>query len=273
MAGSASPRKPKVATPTRSAALAILLVAWRSSASTASSRPMPAPSSLTWISVLPPFSISTRTCRAPASMAFSTSSLTTDAGPLDHLAGGDLVGDGVGQDGDPAGHRDELNRRPGHGRVGDPAALVPRHPHQEPAPAAPKHPHRAPPARAARPTARGPWGDTRTAVRDRARSRPDGGTTCVGRVRRPPRSPTKTSSTSQRSRRRGSAAQPSQPASHPTMPSSRSSSGVTGGRPGPPRRDRVGRRREPERPAHRSAPRLTVAAPGATPPRRGPPVT
>jgi hypothetical protein len=31
--------------------------------------------------------------RAPASMAFSTSSLTTDAGPLDDLAGGDLVGE------------------------------------------------------------------------------------------------------------------------------------------------------------------------------------
>ena len=80
IAGSASPRKPNVAMPTSSAALVSLLVAWRSSASTASSRPIPMPSSLTCTSVLPPVSISTRTCRAPASMLFSTSSFTTDAG-------------------------------------------------------------------------------------------------------------------------------------------------------------------------------------------------
>ena len=41
---------------------------------------MPLPSSLTWMSVLPPFSSATRTWRAPASSAFSTSSFTTDAG-------------------------------------------------------------------------------------------------------------------------------------------------------------------------------------------------
>ena len=80
MAGSASPRKPNVVTPTRSAALVILLVAWRSSASTASSRLMPEPSSLTTIRVFPPCSSSTRTCWAPASMEFSTSSFTTEAG-------------------------------------------------------------------------------------------------------------------------------------------------------------------------------------------------
>ncbi len=66
--------------PPRSSARAILLVAWRSMASRASSAVMPSPSSSTRISFLPPNSIATVTRRAPASMAFSTSSFTTEAG-------------------------------------------------------------------------------------------------------------------------------------------------------------------------------------------------
>ena len=80
IAGSASPRKPNVPTPIRSTASRILLVAWRDRASSASSRLMPAPSSLTRIRLLPPSAISIRIVRAPASSAFSTSSFTTDAG-------------------------------------------------------------------------------------------------------------------------------------------------------------------------------------------------
>ena len=77
---SASPRKPSVPTRWRSSKLAILLVAWRSKASRASSRPIPEPSSATTIRRFPPASSSTRTSEAPASRAFSTSSFTTDAG-------------------------------------------------------------------------------------------------------------------------------------------------------------------------------------------------
>ncbi|PYP51061.1 MAG: hypothetical protein DMD45_08945 [Gemmatimonadetes bacterium] len=80
IAGSASPRNPNVPTPIRSAASRILLVAWRDSASSASARPIPSPSSLTRIRLFPPSSISTRIARAPASSAFSTSSFTTEAG-------------------------------------------------------------------------------------------------------------------------------------------------------------------------------------------------
>ena len=45
-----------------------------------SSGPMPQPSSLTRIKVLPPCAISTVIRRAPASIAFSTNSLTAEAG-------------------------------------------------------------------------------------------------------------------------------------------------------------------------------------------------
>ena len=55
-------------------------VAWRESASTASSRAMPLPSSRTRMSARPPSSPAPSTERAPASRAFSTSSFTTDAG-------------------------------------------------------------------------------------------------------------------------------------------------------------------------------------------------
>ena len=80
MLGSASPRKPSVAMRSRSSARRILLVAWRSTESRASSGSMPSPSSSTRISRLPPASTVMATRVAPASTAFSTSSLTTEAG-------------------------------------------------------------------------------------------------------------------------------------------------------------------------------------------------
>ena len=80
IAGNASPRKPKLRTPTKSPAERILDVACRASASTASSRDMPEPSSLTRISWRPPSSTAMSMEVAPASSAFSTSSFTTDAG-------------------------------------------------------------------------------------------------------------------------------------------------------------------------------------------------
>jgi hypothetical protein len=80
IAGSASPRNPKLATPTRSSASRILDVAWRDSASSASSRSMPQPSSLTRMLARPPSVTAISIAVAPASSAFSTSSLTTDAG-------------------------------------------------------------------------------------------------------------------------------------------------------------------------------------------------
>ena len=58
---------------------AILLVACRSIASRASSASIPSPSSSTRISFLPPSSTVMAMRRAPASSAFSTSSLTTEA--------------------------------------------------------------------------------------------------------------------------------------------------------------------------------------------------
>src|SRR6267378_2435069 len=80
MLGSASPRNPSVAIRSRSSARRILLVAWRSIASRASSGSMPSPSSSTRMSFLPPSSTVTAIRRAPASIEFSTSSLMTEAG-------------------------------------------------------------------------------------------------------------------------------------------------------------------------------------------------
>src|SRR5690625_1127772 len=77
---SASPRKPMVATCSRSSKLAILLVACEASANGKSSATMPPPSSRTRIKREPPASISTSMRVLPASRLFSTSSLTTDAG-------------------------------------------------------------------------------------------------------------------------------------------------------------------------------------------------
>src|SRR5439155_542389 len=80
MLGRASPRKPMDWMVERSASVRILLVAWRWNASGASSGVMPCPSSVTRIARRPACSTSTDTRVAPASMAFSTSSFTTEAG-------------------------------------------------------------------------------------------------------------------------------------------------------------------------------------------------
>src|SRR2546427_12874062 len=72
--GNASPRNPRVATMSRSSALCIFEVAWRSKASRASSRVMPQPLSVIWISLLPPASTWMRMRVDPASREFSRSS-------------------------------------------------------------------------------------------------------------------------------------------------------------------------------------------------------
>ena len=77
--GSASPRNPSVAMLNRSSSLS-LEVACRSTASARSAALMPCPSSVTRISDSPPAAVTTSISCAPASMAFSTSSLTTLAG-------------------------------------------------------------------------------------------------------------------------------------------------------------------------------------------------
>src|SRR5437660_1592415 len=78
--GRASPRNPRVETLSRSSAFLIFEVACRSKASRASSRNMPLPLSVIWISFLPPASIWIRMRVEPASSEFSSSSFTTDAG-------------------------------------------------------------------------------------------------------------------------------------------------------------------------------------------------
>src|SRR5437879_745911 len=80
MDGSASPRKPSVVMASRSPTPAILLVACRASAIGSSSDAMPQPSSRTRTRPTPPRSTSMSMRVAPASSAFSTSSLTTEAG-------------------------------------------------------------------------------------------------------------------------------------------------------------------------------------------------
>ena len=80
MAASASPRKPMVPTDSRSARLAILLVAWRLSAVGSSLRKMPQPLSSTLISRTPPACSRTVIWVAPASSALSSNSRTTEAG-------------------------------------------------------------------------------------------------------------------------------------------------------------------------------------------------
>jgi len=78
--GSASPRKPRVPTRVRSSKLRIFEVAWRSMAKSASSSDIPQPLSRTSRRLRPPASRSTSMVVAPASMAFSTSSLTAEEG-------------------------------------------------------------------------------------------------------------------------------------------------------------------------------------------------
>ena len=80
MAASASPRKPSVPMAARSSARCSLLVAWRRKAVGSCSGAMPQPLSVTRRYVMPPFSSSTDTADAPASSAFSSSSLHTLAG-------------------------------------------------------------------------------------------------------------------------------------------------------------------------------------------------
>ena len=80
MAASASPRKPSVSMRSSPRSSASLLVAWRRKATPASSALIPQPSSVTRISSAPPPENSTVMFLAPASTAFSASSLTADAG-------------------------------------------------------------------------------------------------------------------------------------------------------------------------------------------------
>ena len=77
---SASPLNPSDDMPRRSAAVFILLVECRKNATLTSSLWIPHPLSVTLISVMPPSFISTVMALAPASMAFSTNSFTTDEG-------------------------------------------------------------------------------------------------------------------------------------------------------------------------------------------------
>jgi membrane-associated protein len=77
---SASPRKPMVATASRSSSDAIFDVACRASASGRSSGGMPPPSSATRRRFTPPASSCTRMSRLPASRLFSSNSFSTDAG-------------------------------------------------------------------------------------------------------------------------------------------------------------------------------------------------
>ena len=80
MLASASPRKPSVWIASKSSCVRILLVAWRRNAVGTLSASMPVPSSLTSISSTPPRRMVTLICAAPASMAFSQSSFTTELG-------------------------------------------------------------------------------------------------------------------------------------------------------------------------------------------------
>ncbi len=80
MEASASPRKPMEATDSSSESERILLVAWRATARGSSSRGMPKPSSLTAMRRMPPPSRRISMARAPASMAFSRISFSTEAG-------------------------------------------------------------------------------------------------------------------------------------------------------------------------------------------------
>ena len=80
MEGSASPLNPNVITASMSWTFRILLVACLRTQSPAFSRVIPEPSSRTRMREVPPSPSSTSMREAPASRAFSTSSLTTDAG-------------------------------------------------------------------------------------------------------------------------------------------------------------------------------------------------
>ncbi len=76
----ASPRKPKLATPSKSSRVKILLVACRAKAKDRSSLAKPMPLSVTRNSCTPPFSTSISIWLASASKLFSTNSFRTAAG-------------------------------------------------------------------------------------------------------------------------------------------------------------------------------------------------
>ena len=78
--GKASPRNPRVRIRNKSSRLWILLVAWRLKAVKTSSSAIPSPLSMTWILRKPASSIKISIWVLPASTAFSTNSLTTEAG-------------------------------------------------------------------------------------------------------------------------------------------------------------------------------------------------
>ena len=80
MLANASPRNPKLSIRISSSAFCNLLVAWAASARERSSGPIPWPSSRTRINATPPCSTSISILLADASIAFSSSSLTTEAG-------------------------------------------------------------------------------------------------------------------------------------------------------------------------------------------------
>jgi hypothetical protein len=91
MLGSASPRKPSVATASRSSRLAILLVACRDKASASWSRPMPTPSSRIRISFAPAtLYIDVDAPRAGIETVLDQF-LHDGRGPLDDLASSDLI--------------------------------------------------------------------------------------------------------------------------------------------------------------------------------------
>ena len=88
--GRASPRKPSVEIRVKSPS-GNFDVAWRSTQSSRSAEFMPLPLSTTRMSLRPPASMAISIRLAPASRAFSTSSLTAAAGRLDDFAGGDAI--------------------------------------------------------------------------------------------------------------------------------------------------------------------------------------
>ena len=94
---SASPRKPSVAIASRSSAGAILVVAWRATASGRSSRAMPAPSSTTRMRLTPPAGDVDVDLRRAGVERVLEQLLQRRRRPLDDFAGGDLADQEIGQ--------------------------------------------------------------------------------------------------------------------------------------------------------------------------------
>ena len=105
MLGSASPRNPSVRIAARSSAPAILLVAWRSIASRASSGSIPSPSSSTRNDFLPPSSIGDRDPPGARIERVLDQLFHDRRRTLDDFAGGDLIGEVQGGEFD--GHETE----------------------------------------------------------------------------------------------------------------------------------------------------------------------